>query len=58
MTINGDMKVAEAHRVMDEVEERLAREFPEVQILIHPDPAGHVDAEGNLPTGIAEETQT
>ncbi len=34
------MTVAEAHRVMDEVEEELAREFPGVEILIHPDPEG------------------
>ena len=33
-----DMTVARAHEVMDEVEARLAREFPDVEILIHPDP--------------------
>lgn len=37
------MTVAEAHRVMDEVEARLQQEFPGVEILIHPDPEGHVD---------------
>lgn len=35
-----DMTVAEAHRVMEEVEERLATDFPGVEILIHPDPQG------------------
>lgn len=37
-----DMTVAEAHRVMDEVEARLAKDFPGVEILIHPDPQGWV----------------
>jgi ferrous-iron efflux pump FieF len=37
-----DMTVAEAHRVMDEVEARLATDFPGVEILIHPDPQGWV----------------
>lgn len=36
-----EMSVAAAHRVMDEVEEKLAKEFPGVEILIHPDPEGH-----------------
>lgn len=34
------MTVAEAHRVMDELEARLEAEFPGVEVLIHPDPAG------------------
>lgn len=37
------LPLAEAHRVMDEVEERLRAEFPGVEILIHPDPIGHID---------------
>lgn len=41
------MTVAEAHRVMDEVEAKLAQEFPGVEILIHPDPEGQVDQPGN-----------
>ncbi len=44
-----EMSVAEAHRVMDEVEARLGREFPGVEVLIHPDPEGHVDASGAAP---------
>lgn len=39
------MTVREAHRVMDEVEAKLEREFPGVEILIHPDPEGHIDPE-------------
>ena len=55
--VDPGMTVAEAHRVMDEVEARLARSFPATEILIHPDPAGHIDAEGVLPVEIAEERQ-
>jgi ferrous-iron efflux pump FieF len=37
------MTVTEAHRVMDEIEAKLLEAFPGVEILIHPDPDGHVD---------------
>jgi ferrous-iron efflux pump FieF len=42
-----DMTVAAAHRVMDEVEQWLEREFPGTEILIHLDPEGQVDEPGN-----------
>ncbi len=41
--VDGDMSVTEAHRIMDEIEDRLLMEFPGVEILIHPDPVGHED---------------
>ncbi len=41
------MTVAEAHDVMDEIEAELARAFPGVEVLIHVDPEGQVDAPGN-----------
>jgi ferrous-iron efflux pump FieF len=41
------MTVAEAHRVMDEVELKLQAEFPDCEILIHLDPEGHVDQPDN-----------
>jgi len=44
--VNGDMTVAEAHTVMDELEERIEREFPGVEVLIHPDPEGLVNETG------------
>jgi ferrous-iron efflux pump FieF len=50
-----NMTVAEAHRVMDEVEDKLCHEFPATEILIHIDPEGQVDKEGILPTALAEE---
>ncbi len=41
------MTVAEAHDVIEEIEARLARDFPEVEVLIHLDPEGQVDQPGN-----------
>ena len=38
-----NMTLDEAHRVMDEVEDKLMLAFPGTEILIHPDPEGHVD---------------
>ena len=35
------MSLADAHKAMDEVEAMLAREFPEVEVIIHPEPEGH-----------------
>ena len=40
------MTVRHAHQVMDEVEAKLLAEFPEVEILIHPDPEGLINEEG------------
>jgi ferrous-iron efflux pump FieF len=42
--VDGKMTVAAAHDVMDEIEAKLLAEFPDVEMLIHPDPEGHVDA--------------
>jgi ferrous-iron efflux pump FieF len=42
------MTVAEAHDVMEEIETRLARDFPGVEVLIHLDPEGQVDQPGNM----------
>ena len=44
--VDGRMSVAEAHKVMDEIEDKLLAEFPGVEILIHPDPDGLVNEEG------------
>jgi ferrous-iron efflux pump FieF len=45
--VSPTMTVQEAHRVMDEIEARLRPEFPGVEILIHPDPEGHIDGQGD-----------
>jgi ferrous-iron efflux pump FieF len=52
--VDPDMTVAEAHRVMDEMEEQLMAEFPGVEILIHPDPEGHSDEKGYMPSDTVE----
>ena len=44
--IDPNMTVRDAHKVMDDIEARLHVEFPEVEILIHPDPEGLIDEEG------------
>ncbi|MCW1401501.1 cation diffusion facilitator family transporter [Novosphingobium sp. MW5] len=41
--VDPQMTIQDAHRVMDEIEVKLLAEFPGVEILIHPDPEGHVD---------------
>lgn len=46
MAVDPHLTVAEAHDLMDEVEDRLAREFPGVEVLIHPDPEGLVNEDG------------
>jgi ferrous-iron efflux pump FieF len=45
---DGNMTVAEAHRVMDEIEARIGDEFPGVEVLIHPDPEGQVNDDGSV----------
>lgn len=45
--VDANMTVRKAHRVMDELEARLRPEFPDTEILIHPDPEGLVDEEGD-----------
>jgi ferrous-iron efflux pump FieF len=53
------MTVAEVHKVMDEVEHKLEAEFPGCEVLIHPDPDGHVDNPGNalVETDLIQEVQ-
>ena len=46
--------IAEAHAVMEAIEAELHARFPQCEVLIHPDPAGHVDEEHGLPAAIAE----
>lgn len=45
--VDAEMTVAAAHDVMDEIEARIAEQFPDVEILIHLDPEGQVDQPGN-----------
>lgn len=41
--VDPNMTVRDAHKVMDEIEDWLHADFPDVEILIHPDPEGLVD---------------
>ncbi len=52
--VNPDMTVLQAHQVMDEIEAKLMAEFPGVEVLIHPDPAGHSDETGYIPSETIE----
>ncbi len=44
--VDPKMTVAEAHEVMDRIEDKLMEEFPGIEILIHPDPEGLVNETG------------
>lgn len=46
MSVNPDMTMRAVHDVMDEVEAKLLREFPGIEILIHPDPEGLINETG------------
>lgn len=48
--VDPNMTVLQAHKIMDEVEEALMHEFPGVEVLIHPDPEGHKDEMGYIPS--------
>ena len=41
--VDPEMTIRAAHRVMDDIELKLHAEFPGLEVLIHPDPEGHVD---------------
>ncbi|MGD1934920.1 MAG: cation diffusion facilitator family transporter [Candidatus Phaeomarinobacter sp.] len=41
LEIPGEMPLRNAHEIADTVELAIAREFPDAEILIHQDPAGH-----------------
>ncbi len=50
------MTVLQAHQVMDDIEDKLLAEFPGIEILIHPDPAGLVNESGPAATDLLAET--
>jgi ferrous-iron efflux pump FieF len=47
VSVDPAMTVRAAHDVMDDIEAKLHAEFPEVEILIHPDPEGLVNETGS-----------
>jgi len=52
--VDPQMTVLKAHQVMDEIEAELMHEFPGVEVLIHPDPLGHKDEIGYVPSETIE----
>ena len=50
MAVDPDLRITEVHDLMDDVEARIALDFPGVEVLIHPDPQGLIDE-----TGVAAE---
>jgi len=42
--VDPNMTVRAAHDVMDDIEAKLLAEFPGIEILMHPDPEGHIDS--------------
>ena len=57
MSFPPQTSIATAHEVMEAIERRLTEAFPGLEVIIHPDPIGHVDQEGTLPAHIAERTE-
>ena len=57
MSFPAETTIGAAHAVMEEIEARLMQAFPGLEVLIHPDPVGHVDQEGVLPAAIAERSE-
>ena len=53
--VDPDLTVQQAHDTTEAAEHALQAKFPGTEILIHLDPAGHVDREGVLPVALAEE---
>ena len=47
--MDGDMTLAEAHRVSDEVEAALLQAFPHTEVIIHQDPAGIEEPRQSFP---------
>ncbi|MBB5684542.1 cation diffusion facilitator family transporter [Sphingobium boeckii] len=52
--VSPDMTIAEAHRAMDAMEATLMAEFPDTEIIIHPDPEGHNDRLGEEDEALRE----
>ena len=55
--VDPKMSVREAHKVMDDIEDLLHAEFPDVEILIHTDPEGLVDEEGMAAQDLLSQTE-
>ena len=47
MAVDPHLTIVQVHDLMDDVEARIAHDFPGVEVLIHPDPKGLVDERGS-----------
>jgi ferrous-iron efflux pump FieF len=57
MSFPPETTIGTSHAVMEDIETRLMAAFPGLEVIIHPDPVGHVDQEGALPAHIAERNE-
>lgn len=57
LAVDPEMTVRQAHVIMDEVEAILLREFPGIEILIHPDPEGLINERGGAGRDLLANTQ-
>ncbi|MDH7640670.1 cation diffusion facilitator family transporter [Sphingomonas oryzagri] len=57
MSFPPETTIGTAHEVMEHIETTLMAAFPGLEVIIHPDPVGHVDQEGTLPAHIAERSE-
>lgn len=53
LEMDGNMALAEAHRISDEVEAALRSAFPRAEVIIHQDPAGIEEPRQAFPAGSA-----
>lgn len=56
--VDPKMSVRDAHKVMDDIEDLLHAEFPDVEILIHADPDGLVDEQGRAARNVLPRTKS
>ncbi len=47
MDLSAEISLTEAHRIMVAAENRVLAQFPDADILIHPDPKGHAEPHGS-----------
>lgn len=56
MAVDPHLTITAVHDLMDDVEARIALDFPGVEVLIHPDPLGLVNEEGTAAEELLPET--
>jgi ferrous-iron efflux pump FieF len=54
LEMDGDMRLAQAHRIADEVEAALVKAFPNTEVMIHQDPAGVEEPRQSFPAASSQ----